>query len=195
MTIWQFDENMIEMLKDIVGKRFLSVETDDSMEGQSYCVARLNFEGTSILLKNEEEEIAMFENEDVPYEEAAKFSCIISDIAHPFVPGLDGVGIKKFDVDEIVMSVEIVSDTIKCVEQGINIIIDMALIVKTENHAYIFSKSHVWFDEVIYVNIDKNIDDICPLFSDLSLWNDDGKLSVSIERSIRTIKKYFKGKK
>ena len=68
MTIWQFDENMIEMFKGIVGKRFLSVETDDSMEGQSYCVARLNFDGTSILLKNGEEEIAMFENEDVPYE-------------------------------------------------------------------------------------------------------------------------------
>ena len=29
MTIWQFDENMIEMLKGIVGKRFLAVETDD----------------------------------------------------------------------------------------------------------------------------------------------------------------------
>ena len=186
MTIWQFDENMIGMLKGIVGKRFLSVETDDSMEGQSYCVARLNFGGTSILLKNEEE-IAMFENEDVPYEEAAKFSCSISDTAHPFMPGLVGAGIKKFDVCELVESVDIVADKITCVEQGIDIIMDIAVIVSTQNHAYIFSKSHVWFDEVIYENVDKSIDEICSLLSDLSLWNNDGQLSVSIERSVRKI--------
>ena len=187
MTIWQFDENMMEMLKGIVGKRFLSVETDDSMEGQSYCVARLNFDGTSILLKNGEEEIAMFENEDVPYEEAAKFSCSISDTTHPFMPGLEGACVKKYDVDELVANVEIVSDTIKCAEQGIDIVIDMALLVRTENHSFIFSKSHVWFDEVIYVNVDKSIDDVCPLFSDLSLWNNDGEFDVSIERTIRKV--------
>lgn len=187
MTRWQFDNDMIQMLKDIVGKRFLSVETDASVEGQSYCVARLNFDGVAILLKNEEEEIAIFEDDIVPYEEASKFTCSISNPKQTFLPGLDGVEIKKHDVDELVAGVEIVSDTIKCVEQGINIIMDIALIVRTEKHVYIFSKSHVWFDEVIYVNIDKSIDDICPLYSDLSLWNNDGEWSVAIERSVRKI--------
>lgn len=184
---WQFDENMIKMLKGIVGRRFLSVETDASVEGQSYCVARLNFDGMSILLKNEKEEFAMFENEDVPYEEAAKFSCNISDPNQPFMAGLVGVGIKKLDIDELVVGVEIVADRITCVEQEIDIIIDIAVIVKTENHEYIFSKSHVWFDEVIYVNIDKSIDDICPVLSDLSLWNNDGQSNATIERSVRKI--------
>lgn len=187
MTRWQFDDNMINMLKGIVGKRLLSVETDASVEGQSYCVARLNFDSTAILLKNEEEEIAIFEDDIVSYEEASKFTCSTSDPNQTFLPGLDGVGTKKNDVDELVTGVEIVSDTIKCVEQGIDIIMDIALIFRAEKHAYIFSKSHVWFDEVIYVNIDKSIDDICPLRSDLSLWNNDGEWSVSIERSVQKI--------
>ncbi len=178
---------MIEMLKGIVGKRFLSVETDASAEGQSYSEARLNFDGTSILLKNEEEEIAMFENEEVPYEEAAKFTCSISDPNQPFSPGVVGVGVKKLDVGKLVAGVEIVSDTITCAEQGITIIMDMAVVVRTESHAYIFSKSHVWFDEVIYINVDKSIDEICPVFSDLSLWNNDGEYKVSIKRAVRII--------
>ncbi len=61
MTRWQFDENMIQMFKSIVGKQFLSFEMDSSVEGQSYGIARLIFDKTSILLKNEEEEIAMLE--------------------------------------------------------------------------------------------------------------------------------------
>ena len=187
MTRWQFNENMIQMLKSIVGKQFLSFEMDSSVEGQSYGSARLSFDNTAILLKNEEEEIAMFENEDVPYEEASKFACSISDFELTFLPGIADVAVKKHEIDEIVTGVEIISDTIKSIEHDIDIIIDMAVVIKTEKHTYTFSKSHVWFDEVIYVNIDKDIEDICPVLSDLSVWNNDGEWDVKIERSVRKI--------
>lgn len=187
MTRWQFDENMIQMFKSIVGKQFLSFEMDSSVEGQSYGTARLIFDKTSILLKNEEEEIAMFENDDVPYEEASKFTCSISDPDLPFSSELVDVAVKKCEINEIVTDVEIISDTIKSIEHGIDIIIDIAVVIKTEKHAYIFSKSHVWFDEAIYVNIDKDIEDICPVLSDLSLWNNDGEWNVTIERFVRKI--------
>ncbi len=187
MTRWQFDNMMIQMLQGIVGKQFLSFESDTFVEGQSYCTARLNFDNVSILLKNEEEEITIFEDDVVPYEEAAKFSCSISNPNQPFISGLDGVAVKKHVVDELVMNVAIVSDTIQCIEHGVNIVIDMALIIRTENHTYIFSKSHVWFDEVISINIDKDMDDICPLLSDLNLWNNDGAWNVTIERVVRNL--------
>lgn len=187
MTRWQFDNKMTQMLQGVVGKRFLSFERDTSVEGQSYCTARLNFDDISILLKNEEEEIAIFEDDVVPYEEAAKFTCSISDPNQPFASGLDGVAVKKHIVDELVMSVAIASDTIQCIDHGVNIIIDMALIIRTENHTYIFSKSHVWFDEVISINIDRNIDDICPLLSDLNLWNNDGAWNVTVKRTVRNL--------
>ncbi len=74
-----------------------------------------------------------------------------------------------------------------CCYKGYNIIIDMAIVIRTEKHAYTFSKSHVWFDEAIYVNIDKDIENICPVLSDLSLWDNDGEWSVTIERSVRKI--------
>lgn len=187
MTRWQFDNTMTQMLHSMIGRRFLSFERDTSAEGQSYCVVRLNFDNTSLLLKNEEEEIATFEDNVAPYEEAAKFTCTISNPNQPFPSGLVGVAIKKHVVDELVVSVAIVSDTIQCVEHGMNIVIDMALIIRTENHTYIFSKSHVWFDEVIYINIDKDMDDICPLPSDLNLWDNDGEWNVTIERSVRAL--------
>ena len=187
MTRWQFDEDMIIMLKRVVGKRFLSFERDSSAEGQAYSVARLNFEDVSILLKNEEEEISMFEDESVPYEEAAKFTCSKCDPAQQFMPGLADVPVKRQDVNELVTEIDVVSDLIRSFEHEINIVIDIALIIRTENHAYIFSKSHVWFDEVIYIDLDKSIDDICPLHSDLALWNNDGAWNVTIERTIRKL--------
>ena len=187
MTRWQFDENMIQMLQSIVGKQFLSFEMDSSVEGQSYGTARLIFDNTAILLKNEEEEIAMFENDDVPYEEASKFTCSISNPELPFSPGIVNAAVKKREINEIVTDVEIISDTIKGVEHGIDIIIDMAVVIRTEKHAYTFSKSHVWFDEAIYVNIDKDMENICPVLSDLSLWNNDGEWNVTIDRSVRIL--------
>lgn len=103
MTYWQFDDSRIDILKAMISEAFLSYERDALTEGGAYGVLRLNFGNKSILLKNEEEEIAMFENEIVPYEEASKFTCCICDPQEAFHPGLEGVRVEKHEVNEQVI--------------------------------------------------------------------------------------------
>lgn len=186
MTNWQFNKDMIQILKHMIGMRFLSYEKDGVTDGQSYCVLRLNLDGKSILLKNEDEEIAMLSDDNIR-EEAARFSCSEIDPDEPFVGLVDDVKTIKYETNEIVKNVQIITDVITGSHKDMNIMIDMAIVIKTETHTYIFSKSETWFDEMIYINTDKDFDKICPIQKVIDMWNNDGKLEVEVNRTIMNL--------
>jgi hypothetical protein len=63
---------------------------------------------------------------------------------------------------------------------------DMGIIIETNKHKYCISKE-IWFDEFIYINVDKEFEEIYPISKDKEEWSSDENDSVKINRFIEEI--------
>ena len=62
----------------------------------------------------------------------------------------------------------------------------MGIIIETNSHKHYFTREN-WYNEFIYINVDKEFDDIYPINEDINDWISDKDDVINIERSINSI--------
>lgn len=142
----------------------------------AYGNVQLNTTHLSIELRNEVQPLIMFSE----IEDISVFSCQIKPANSVFMPYCEEPW-KTVFVNEKITGLSLVNDTIIVNDNEYAITFDMAVIVTTEKHDYVFSRNW-FFSETIDLSIDKSFDDIYPISRVISDWNDDATRMVSVQR-------------
>lgn len=178
----QFSEEMLFMLMEMKGKKFISFECEnDKRFSRSYGNLRINVSDYAIELKNEEEERPFFEGT----EEISGFSCEKDDPSKKFQL-MVSTDTRVVPVDEVICSVDIVTDTINVNHGEYEIEFDEALIIQTESKLIMFSRD-TWFSEVITISDHDDYDSVYPIASVIEDWNDYGEATVEVKRTRRPL--------
>lgn len=81
---------------------------------------------------------------------------------------------------------QIVSDKIIIPNENYEIVLDMAGIITTNSHEYVFSRE--WhFGQYLRINVDNNFDEIYPLTKVKEEWNNFGKWDVDVKRTVEEL--------
>lgn len=184
----KFSNEMKKQLEKLKDSIFVKYIIDNETKGIStYC--KLGIDSTNVCLDilNEETSMDWFVNDEgICKEDISVFSCKVRQDKEIFEPYIEESDVIEIDVNEKIDNVHIVSDVID-VNNGEYIIdYDMAIIIETEKHKYIFSRGW-FFNEEIYVNIDKDIDDIYSIKEVKESWSNDGELTVKVNRMVKEI--------
>lgn len=181
----KFSDKMKNQLKKLKDSIFIKYIIDNETKGAStYC--KLGIDSTNIRLDilNEEISVDWFtNNEDICKEDIAVFSCKIRKDEETFKPYIKESEVMSIDVNERIKNVQIVSDIINVDYDEYIIDYDIAIVIETEKHKYVFSRGW-FFNEEIYINIDKNIDDIYSISEVKESWSNDRELNVEVNRKI-----------
>lgn len=173
-----YDNNMIEILKSIIGKKFEYIEFTNKEKMVSFGNVALNVDGQLIEISNHEDDKGWDEDYD-----SAHFECkIISE----YEPTVTKSIVSKLNIQEIIKDVNIIYDEIT--NEYYNFNYDMALEIITENHKYLISRG--WFySEDISINIDTEFDSIYPVSKVEDDWNadSDGDYITKVNRNIINI--------
>jgi len=146
------------------------------MNQTAYGNVQLNTEHFSLELRNEVRALPLFSE----VEDISAFSCVAKSAGCTFEPYCEEPW-QTILVNEKITGVSIVNDTVVVNSGEYSITFDMAVIVKTECHQYVFSRDW-FFSETIKISVDKVLDDIYPISRVVADWNDDGNRKVSVQR-------------
>lgn len=169
----KFSEKAIEILKNIIGKEFVSysakrIQFNASYNGEVFINANSSF----IKLYAEEKEITWFCDDKLHNSENIfGFNCEMSN----------NQGEEIILVNDVISGIDVITDFVSIPQKNYYIELDMALIIKTQSHNYIFSRAW-YFDESIDINIDKNYDDIYSINKVKESWNNAEEWDVKVER-------------
>ncbi len=176
----KFTNEMIEIIKTIKGKTFCSYDCAKFLD-EAYGNIRINLNDFSIEFLNETKETHFWDS----FEDISCFSCKKVDINSTFKPYCDE-DFQNYSINEKIQQIQIISDTISINNKEYEISFDMAVIINTEKHNYIFSRGW-FFGEVISINVDKNYDEIYPVKQVIDDWDDDGKNNVAVSRCVKVL--------
>lgn len=172
MNNMSFSINALNMLKSIKGKNLISYESDTPRV--SYSRIKINTDGRCLVLSNEQKyEIknsSLFDDG----EEVSVFDCY--ETVDRFDSAIEGIVPIETTVSELIQKVLIKRYTIN-VSGQYACDMDIALIIVTDNHKYVFSRN-AWFSEEIFIGIDTDIDYSCEACA-LDLSN-SGVLDISV---------------
>lgn len=120
----KFSSDMLSMLKDVIGQKFLKYEcAKDDVPGSAYGNIRLCFSDGIIDLSNEEFPCPELD------EDITCFSCVLVSDDSPFEPAVVAE-IETTMIDSTVLGIEIVEDEVTINNGGIVINFDSALFSK-----------------------------------------------------------------
>ncbi len=180
----KFTKQMIEIIQTLKGKTFISYFMDDDIFfDKSYCLIRIKTDSACLDLMNEIQEFPFLKSPVGDTEELSCFTCQEKNINEPFKPYLVDIGYKEINVNEKISEVSIISDKITITQENYTIDLDMALVIKTSHHTYIFSRQW-YFDEHIFIHIDKDFNSIYSIDDVKQSWDNDGEFQVEVERTI-----------
>ena len=175
--------DMKNLLSSIKGETFLSYECEiEDKWNRTYGYLRINTDLKSLDISNQQKSMSLFgENEDVAIIEifgnknkSMKESFNLIDTFSP----------KKVEINEVIKDVFIISEIVELNDEKIEM--DMGIIIQTDKHKYYFTKEN-WFDEFIYINVDKDFDTIYPIEKDKDEWSSDESDDIKISRFIDEI--------
>lgn len=112
-------------------------------------------------------------------EEFPRFSCRKKDLKDKFMPFVASEPV-SFMINEVVSEVLLLRDEIKA-GNGEHIYIDQALVVKTAEKAYTFSRCE-WFLSDIDINVSDKIEGYISVKKVKEAWNGEGRYSVDVNR-------------
>lgn len=183
MDAIKIKENMINILSSIKGNIFLNYECAfEKKWNRTYGYFRITTNDKSIDISNQQNSLSMFnEIEDVSCFEIFDNSNKTLKDAFNLV---DDYSSNKYDINEIINKIYVISET---VEKNSEITeFDMGFIIETDKHKYSFTREN-WFDEFIYINVDKEYDDIYPIEKDIKDWSSDVTDEIKIARFIKEL--------
>lgn len=172
--------NMLKILKSMVGHTFCSCTYADFPPNEAYGNVLISLDNFSIELCNRLVVLPYFGT----FEDISRFACWIK--TGSFKPDCSSP-IQVHPVNEKILSVSVIEDRISVNGGEYEITFDMAVVIKTECHSYIFSRGW-YFAESMYVNIDKTLDEIYPLEEVIDDWSDDESDNGNDINVIRTEK-------
>ena len=172
----KFSNEMLEYIKKMVGHTLCSYEYGKMVQNEAYGNLQINLDSFAIEILNEVKELPFFDStEDISY-----FTCEKKSLSEPFKPYCEEP-CKKHLIDEKVLSVYIVEDSISINDGEYDITFDMAIIIETCNHKYIFSRDW-FFSETISISLDEEFDNIYPISNVIEDWSDEGENKVEVKR-------------
>lgn len=171
----KFTSKMRDSLRKLIGDSLISYN-GAFMNQTAYGNVQLNTKHFSLELRNEVRALPLF----AEVEDISSFSCVTKPAGFTFEPYCKEPW-KTVMVDEKITDVSIISDTITVNNNEYSISFDMAVIITTENHQFVFSRGW-FFSETIDASVDKNFNDIYPICRVIADWNDDGNRKVSVIR-------------
>ena len=185
MVSAKFTSEMRQMLKNMVGKIFVSYEylKENNLPNQTYGNLRIHMEDCAIDLTNEEKTFPFFDGR----EDMSCFSCKRVDKNVPFQPFVvTDARTVAYEVGEQIARVEIMNDTIN-INQGEYVIsFDTALIIQTTSHIYMFARG-LWFSEIISIRSDDDYEKVLSMEKLIDSWSNEGEDSVKIKRTITSL--------
>lgn len=176
----KFSSEMLKIIKSMVGKVFCSYECGNMVPDEAYGNLQINLDDFAIEILNEVKELPFYDStEDISY-----FTCEKKSLNESFKPYCEEPS-EKHLINENILSVYIIEDSISINGGEYDINFDMAIIIETNKHKYVFSRGW-FFSETIDIAVDKEFDDIYPISRVVEDWSDDGENKVNV---IRTRKK------
>lgn len=143
-----FSNNALDVLTKIKGKKLISYESDTPRS--SYSRIKINIDDMNLMLtieqKYEAEGSSLFEDG----EEVSSFDCF--ETVDRFDSAIEGILPIETMVNELIRKVLIKRYTINA-SGKYACDMDIALIIITDNHKYVFSRN-TWFSEDISIGID-----------------------------------------
>ena len=183
MDVIKIKDNMINILSSIKGDTFLNYECAfEEKWNRTYGYLRITTNNKSIDISNQQNSLSMFnEIEDVSCLEIfVNSNKTLKDTFHL----VDDYSSNKYDINEIINKIYVISETVEKNSETTEF--DMGFIIETDKHKYCFTKEN-WFDEFIYINVDKEYDDIYPVEKDIKDWSSDETDEIKIARFIKEI--------
>ncbi len=179
MIKFKFNSDILNAFKNLIDKKFISYEYGSGEEefNRAYGNIRLNFEDYNLDICNIEKTVNIFgEDDDISF-----FECSVSN--QDFKPYIDE-DITKTTVNETITEISIVEDEIIINKDENHIFFDQAIIIKTKNNIYMFSRD--WqYSELITISNNDNYDTIYPIKKAKADWNNFGEYDIIVNR--RTI--------
>ena len=174
----KFSQEMVSIIKDMIGNTFCSFECGDITQNEVYGNFQVNLNDFSVEFLNEAQEIPFYDL----IEEVSFFTCKRKKVNDTFVPYC-AEPVRKYEINEKVLSVEIVNDCVSVNEGEYEISFDMAIIIKTNRHIYTFSRGW-FFSETITISVDKEFDRIYPIEKVIEDWSDSGENRAIVKRTV-----------
>ena len=146
----KFTIDMQDILKEMKGKTFKSIECFKTTTDSVYGKCRLNLGTFAVDLYNYIHTMPFFGAlEDIPF-----FTCERMDKKSIFKPCEQGRTAHVYMIDEKIIGVEIVNDLINVNHGEYEISLDQALIIRTKYNVYSFYKSWM-YSELINLSSDQ----------------------------------------
>lgn len=114
-------------------------------------------------------------------EDVAYFSCVSVNQNEPFKPYLKA-DTKKFEINESISKVELLSDCIDVNHGEYQVDFDVALIFHFDDKILMFARG-IWFAEEIFIANDDNYEAIFSRESLIESWSNDGDYEVEVIRA------------
>ncbi len=189
ITHAQFSKETLKILKRLRYSTFEKYIVDDNTNGEStYCKLGIETNKIRLDLINQLTKLEWdTPNIDIKKGETAVFSCEIREESQAFNPCLKGVETISKTVKEEIKDVQLVTDIIRFNGNEYILIYDTAIIIKTDNNEYVFSRKG-YLDEEIYVATKQDINDVYSIEDVKKVWNDKGKITVDVNRIIVSVK-------
>ena len=177
----KFSSEMLKILKGMVGKDLCSYECGNMVPNEAYGNLRINLNDFAIEILNEVNELPFYDStEDISY-----FTCQKKSLRKSFKPYCEEPS-EKHLINENVLSVHIIEDNISINDGEYDISFDMAIIIETNKHKYVFSRGW-FFSETIDISVDKEFDDVYPISRVVEDWSDEGDNKVNVIRTSRKL--------
>ncbi len=168
-----FNENSVNLLTSLIGKRF-NVYKYAPIGSGTYGNILLVIDSTPYELQNRQRVVVM----NGEPTDLAMFSFM--QLANEFTPDC-GDRLVSTVVDAVIQDVFVVQDRVVLVE-GERIAMDMALVFKTENGVTAFSRD-AQFSEFITISDTVDLDTVYPICRAKDSWRNDDAAEVDIQRS------------
>lgn len=181
METAKFTSEMVEMIKGVIGDDFCDYECGCVTHDETYGNLRMNFGKSSLEFFNVVSEFPFYDST----EEISCFTCERRPCSSQFKPYCDEPS-ERYPINETVRAISIVEDEIFVNDGEYQIAFDMAVIIETDEHRYIFSRGW-FFAETIRISVDREFDEIYPVERVVEDWSDEGENKVSVCRSVRKL--------
>lgn len=181
MVTARFSSEMIAMLKRVVGDDFCAYSCGSVAFDETYGNLRMDFGKASLELSNLVRELPFYD----ATEDISCFTCESKRSNEPFKPYCDEPS-ETYSVNEKVVSVHLVNDVISVNDGEYEITFDMAVVIETVGHRYVFSRGW-FFSETIQISVDMEFDEIYPVERVMEDWSDEGENQVRVRRSVRKL--------
>ncbi|MCR4721280.1 MAG: hypothetical protein K5655_06110 [Lachnospiraceae bacterium] len=174
-----FSDDMITVLKELIGKTFKSYECNKSGVDVVYGKVRLNLGTFSVDLYNYTKPIPFYG--ELEEEDISCFSCELADKNVDFRPCEKDQTAHLYMIDERINGVEIIRDKIFVGNNEYEITMDQALILRSRYNVYSFYRDW-FFGETIRIGVDRREETVLSVDDVKKQWNcDEGTVEVGRE--------------